>query len=380
MKGVRVIVGVLAVFLSCEAEEIWSGRGLMLREEGTVPILFVSGTPEEMGRQHGTLAAEEVRQSYQRVLLVAGGYLYLKDDWFFDRIQEVEKRTGNVLPARFLRECDAMSEAAGLTRKQGREINLFPEMFHCSGVALRGKATVGGKVVHARVLDYMRDIGLERSALVQVFLPDGYHAWLSIGFAGFNGTVTAMNEKGLAMGEIGGRGEGKWDGLPMSFLMRRVMEECGTVQDAIRLIRSVPLTCGYYYVLSDAGGDLAALDAKAGEPLCVLRPGDAHPLLRETLEDGVYVTNPKRQETLLSRIRENYGRIDSKRMEEIIRQPVAMRSNLHNAIFEPQNLDVSFAYCDKSHTACDRPYRKLNLRDLLSGYRDKLSRRQPDEK
>ena len=309
MKRRLLFVAVLLLALVVQAEGKWSGDGWLLERPGAVPILFLSGTPEEMGRQHGALLKDRIATTYSRILLVAGGYLYLKDDWFFDRIEEVERRVGAVLPDRFLRECDAMSAAAGLTRAQGRALNLFPEMFHCSGIAARGKATRGGQVVHARVLDYMRDIGLQKTSVLQVFMPKGFHAWISVGFAGFNGTVTSMNEKGLAMGEMGGRGEGKWDGLPMSYLMRRVMEECVTVEEALALSRATPLTCTYYYVLSDASGNLAAVEADAGKPLQVLGPGEKHPLLGKTFEDVVYVTAPKRMPALVARLEENYGRI-----------------------------------------------------------------------
>ena len=50
-----------------------------------------------------------------------------------------------------------MAKAAGLSQADGRGLNLYTEQFHCSGVALRGKATVGGQVLHARVLDYTTD-------------------------------------------------------------------------------------------------------------------------------------------------------------------------------------------------------------------------------
>jgi len=71
---------------------------------------------------------------------------------------DIERRELPHIPPRFLEECDALSKAAGISTRDGRHANLFPERFHCTGVALRGKATTGGRVLHARVLDYMRDI------------------------------------------------------------------------------------------------------------------------------------------------------------------------------------------------------------------------------
>lgn len=350
------------------AAEMRSGKGLLYTAPGEVPILFMAGTPEEMGRAHGALLKESIPHIYQRVLLVAAGYLHEKNDWFFDRIIEVQKRSASIVPERFMRELEALADAAGIERRKALEINFFPEMFHCSGIAAKGKATPDGSVIHVRVLDYLNAIGIQDMPVVQVFMPEGYRTWISIGFSGLNGTVTAMNIDGLAMGEMGGRGANNWDGMPMSYLMRQIMEECSTVAEAVELIKSVPLTCEYYYVLSDKSGDMVVIESRAGEEVTVLRPGEEHPLLLESFEDIVWITAPKRQKALCERLNEYYGRIDVENMKKIIRRPVAMTSNLHNAIFLPETLDIHFAYSDNKTLACDRPYQKLNLAELAERY------------
>ena len=351
------------------ASKVGEGRGLRLGKRGEVPLMFLAGSPEEMGRQHGSLFASEIRALHDRVLVVAAGYLYAKNDWFFDRIREIEHRTKAALPARYMEELDAMGTAAGLTHEETCELGFFPEIFHCSGIAARGKATVGGEIVHARVLDYMSGVGIQDVAAIQVFMPKGFNTWLSVGFAGLNGTVTAFNEKGLAMGEMGGRGEGKWDGLPMTYLMRQIMEECDTVAAAVKFIKATPLTCDYYYVLSDASGDMVTIEAKAGMPLTVLHAGEKHRLLLESFDDVVWVTAPKRQKALCERLREYYGRIDVATMKEVVKRPVAMKSNLQNAIFLPRRREVHFSYATSKNLACDVPYTVLRLADLLETYR-----------
>ena len=42
------------------AAERWSGKGLRLDRDGAFPVVFLVGTPEEIGRQHGELMKEEV--------------------------------------------------------------------------------------------------------------------------------------------------------------------------------------------------------------------------------------------------------------------------------------------------------------------------------
>lgn len=363
------LLSLLCCILS--ATEHWSGKGLRIDKEGEYPVVIFAGTPEEMGRQHGELCKPEIDKTYQCLRLVAGGYLFGKNDWIYERVEEIQRRTLDLVPQRFLDELDAMSEAAKITKAQGRQIGFFPELFHCSGIAARGKATANGEVVHARVLDYMRDMGVQNSAMIQVFLPEGFNAWISVGFGGFNGTVTAMNEKGLAMGEMGGRGEGNWDGLPMSYLIRRIMEECSTVEEAREIIRNTPLTCVYYYVISDKSGDMAVVEAKAGEEPTILKAGEKHELLLKSYEDVAWVTAPSRQKGLCERLDQYYGRIDVETMKEIIKRPVAMASNLHDAIFRPQSLDLDFAYSTDTVLACNNTYHHLNLLDLLEYYRAK---------
>lgn len=331
-------------------------------------ILFLEGTPTEIGTAHGQLRGREIKGMTERILLVAAGYLVAKDDWFFTRIDEVMRRTRPFTPERFYIESDAMSAAAGISADEGRHINFFPEMFHCSGVAVRGEASSGGQVIHARVLDYMRDIGLQKFAQLTVVMPAGYHTWINVSYAGFVGTVTAMNDQGLAIGEMGGGGLGKWDGLPMSLMMRRVMEECATVDDALSLMQSVPLTCDYYYVLSDKHKNLAAVAAISGQPLRILRPGEQDTQLPTVPADTVFISAGDRARELSARLSDNFGHIDAAKMIEIIKRPVAMKSNLHNAVFLPESGTIYVSDAGKDTPACDEPYVKIILSDLLAYY------------
>ncbi|MEN6451398.1 MAG: C45 family autoproteolytic acyltransferase/hydrolase, partial [Thermoguttaceae bacterium] len=318
-----------------------AGHGMVCRSQGKT-ILMVSGTPAEMGAAQGTLLREPARKMTERALyLVGGGDTIRSGQWFFDRMAEIERRTTPHIPARFFEEIDALGRAAGVSPRDARAANLFPERFHCSGVALRGKATQGGRVLHARVLDYMREIDLQQAAVLQVFMPEGRNAWMSVGYAGFVGTVTAMNERGVAIGEMGGRGEGHWDGMPMSLLLRDVMERAGTADEALAILRAAQRTCEYYYVLSDRSGTIRSLRCTPDEVL-VLGPGQQHPELPQVPQDTVLISGGDRAKTLSRRITENYGRIDVTRLIEIIKRPVAMQSNLHDAIFAPETLEMWF--------------------------------------
>ena len=376
-----LILGIAAAFQAYADEAIEiiardpAGHGLLCRTQGKT-ILIVGGSPEAMGTAHGTLLGDKARFLMERTLYLMGAADSVNSGvWFFDRMQEILQRTGPHVPERFLRECDALSRAAGICERDGRYGNLFPERFHCSGVAVRGSATQDGRVLHARVLDYIRDINLQSAAAVQVFIPDGHHAWMSLGYAGFIGTVTCMNEKGLAIGEMGGGGEGDWDGVPMSFLLRDAMERASNVEEALEILRNGPRTCEYYYVLSDKSRNMAAVASDAKQ-ITVLRPGQQHPLLPLVPQDTVLVSADQRAKLLSQRLQEAHGQIDVPRLIEIIKRPVAMSSNLHNAIFSPETLEMWFADAGRRSVACDEPYARCNLADLIALYRKEMTERE----
>jgi hypothetical protein len=299
---------------------------------------------------------------------VATGYAVQKGEWFYDHIDDVYRRAAPHTPERFLRECRAMAAAAKIAERDALCGNFFSEMFHCSGVAVRGKASADGRVIHARVLDYMRDINLQKYAVLQVYIPQGGIPWVSVGYAGMVGTVTAMNEKGLAIGEMGGRGEGNWDGMPMTFLMREIAERAETVEQALEILRKTPRTCEYYYVISDAKRAMAGVYATSAQ-IKVLQPGQQDPQLPPVPEDTVMFSAGGRAKALSERLHANFGKITPDLMIEMIKRPVAMKSNLHDAIFMPETLDLWFADAGKKTPACDEPYTKVNLNVILDFYR-----------
>jgi hypothetical protein len=260
---------------------------------------------------------------------------------------------------------DALADAAGLPHEEVRLANFFPELFHCSGFALFGKATEGGRMYHGRILDYMRGMGLEQHAVVMVFQPDQGNAWVNVSYAGFVGSVTAMNEKHLAMGEMGGRGEGRWDGKPMAELVREVMEKANTLDEAVEIMRKGPRTCEYYYVISDAKAKRAVGIAATSDKFETIWPGQSHPLLPHAVEDAVLMSAGDRYEELTRRVQAAYGKLDAQGARDLMKRPVCMTSNLHCALFAPDTLDFWIANADSQNPAAHTRFTHYNLVELL---------------
>lgn len=341
------------------------GKGRLEKIEGT-EVLFLEGTPEEMGQQHGQLMGAKIRNLVDRIVYGVGvGSSFEKGRWFFGEIEEAQSRFEPFIDERYLREMDAMAKAAGLHPQEARLSNFFPELFHCSGFALHGSATTGGRMFHGRVLDYLRGLGLEQNAVVMVIQPDEGNAWVNVSYAGFIGSVTAMNEKHLAIGEMGGRGEGNWDGKPMAQLMREVMEQADTIDEAVEIMRKGPRTCEYYYVISDAK-TMRSVGIKATpDTFETIWSGESHAQLSRPVKDTVLMSAGDRYEALVDRVEANFGKFDADSARALMDKPVCMNSNIQSVLFAPDTLDFWVANADSENVASHTRYTHYNLRELL---------------
>jgi len=342
------------------------GKGRLERIDHT-RVLFLEGTPEEMGEQHGTLLRPDVQSLVDHMVYGVGvGSSFDKGRWFFGEIEEAQRRLEPFVDERHLREMDALAAAADLHPQEARLANFFPALFHCSGFALHGAATAGERIYHGRVLDYLRGLGLEQNAVVMVVRPDEGNAWVNVGYAGFVGTVTAMNEKHVAIGEMGGRGEGKWDGKPMAQLMREVMERADTIGEAVRIMRDTPRTCEYYYVISDGKSGRAVGIAATPEKFETIWSGEPHPQLPRPVEDTVLMSAGDRYEALVDRVEAGYGSFDAESARALMDRPVCMTSNIQSVLFAPDTLDFWVANADSENVASHTRYTHYNLAELLA--------------
>ena len=120
-------------------------------------------------------------------------------------------------------------------------------------------------------------------------------------------------------------------------------------------------------MVSDKSGAMRGLWC-VPEKVTVLEPGQQHPLLPHIPDDTVIISGEDRAKLLSQRIDAAYGHIDVPTLIEIIKRPVAMSGNLHDAIFAPQTQEMWFANAGKFTIACDEPYAHVTLPELINFY------------
>lgn len=364
----------LLLFSQVKAEIIKeSGDGFLELVDGQ-QVLHLKGTPYQIGCQHAAMLREQIAANIIRFvdkLSAENAPSVVKK--FIANLPEVVAH----IPPSLIEEMEGMADGSGIPYAKILFLNLFPEMFHCSGITVSDKASKDGKLYHVRVLDYSAAATLQNTAVLAVVKPQQGNAFLNVTYAGFIGSVTGMNDKRISIGEIGGKGYGSWNGLPMAFLLRQLLQETSSLEEIKQYLRTTPRTCEYYYVFAD-GKTKESIGAYAtADRLDFIAPGTSYNFLTDQKislypehqqpEDCIVITRWDHYDLLMERLIKNYGNIAVHELQAIIKRPVAHASNLHNAIFAPESLEVWISHAGPhNEPACDQPYHHFDLQELLS--------------
>lgn len=228
------------------------GDGYLEKVEGTL-VVHLKGDYYQLGYQHGKLLTDHVKKMVDIFVKGEGSKSDNEDImWYLNNREAAYQRLEPNIPEKYKDEMRGLADGAGLTFDEVKYMIIFSEFFHCSGFAIFGKATADGSLYHGRILDYIINMGLQDHAVVFMVHPKGANGFINVGFASQIGSVTGMNEKHLAIGEMGGGGREKWDGMPMTLLIRDALERANTLEEARKIFTETKRTCEYYYVISDS--------------------------------------------------------------------------------------------------------------------------------
>jgi hypothetical protein len=354
------------------------GQGFLEEVDG-YKVLHVKGTPYEMGYQQGALLRDDIRElvrflfdvKSKAATLEVGGVKLLNPKRAIQGIAATQRKYA---PARFYEEMKGVADGAGMDVQEIITANFIPELFHCSGFALSGSATKDGTLYHGRILDYGCDWRLQDHTVLTVAEPEGKVPFVNVTYAGFVGSVTGMNAERVSIGEMGGRGLGHWDGVPMALLVRMALEEAHGLDEAVAVFRDHPRTCEYYYVIADGEtGQGVGMEA-SWDVFGVVKKGEPHAKLPHAVKDAVLLSVGDRYEELARRVKAGHGTFDAESARRLMDRPVAMKANLHSVLFETTTTRLWVANASTAgEPAATQPYHAFRLTDLLTHRPDPAS-------
>ncbi len=326
-------------------------------EVNNIKVLHLSGTPYEMGFQHGRLIKDDVKANVHQIIGLVKRYASE------DIMDEVYDLMAPYIPREDQEEMRGLAHGADIPLKVIHWLHAIPEVSEygpkkqfikklkgtsCSNIAAFGNATADGELYQLRVLDWIRELGAQKYPVILVHRPDYGNASVTFSYAGFIGCVSGMNERYMAFGEMGyGSPPGEsLEGIPFVFLYRKLMREADNLDDAIRIISEARRTCSYVYVISDAKAEdddrkalLFVSDRDrvefypANTALVDERDAVSFPAIKDVVYGGAAA------EVLYEKINAYHGSISPETLMEIVK-PVALRGNVQNVIFKPGSLEA----------------------------------------
>ncbi|RJR36956.1 MAG: hypothetical protein C4567_13300 [Deltaproteobacteria bacterium] len=220
---------------------------------GSPPLrtLELSGTPRELGRQHGRALAGEIR-ALRRTLLaylarisLFGGALPLYALMLF-----LGKRFWPYIPTRFQEEIAGVAAGAQVGLGTILLLNVIDDLANnsprCSALAAGEKYTGDGLYLLGRNLDYPLFIeAMVRQQTLFLLEPAQSLPLASLAWPGYVGVCTGMNRAGVALAQLTSMSRGRtFRGAPAALRFRQGLEGAAGVSAAAALILEAPGTIG----------------------------------------------------------------------------------------------------------------------------------------
>ncbi len=335
-----------------------------------VPVLTVEGTPEEIGKQFGELALKPADKP-----LLSRVNSYMKQMGWEKQFPTM-LRFASLVYVQFPKANQIEMATACKTAKVDRNLitalNAIPDlakMGGCSTIIVEPHRSSTGAPLFGRLLDWPPFEALPEYTMVVVYKSKGKHAVAAVTFPFLLGVLSGMNDAGLciSINEISASKDGSkspnLNGMPMTFLFRKILEECTTVDEAEKMLRDIPRTTWFC---------MTACDPKGGS---VFEATPRHVVRRNGVHDVCCCTNHFRTDELcvsekcwrypkLEAVQKADGKLS---VADVAKALDSVNQGVHTIqcmIFEPKERVLHLAY-GGGKSATKRPLAKLDLRAVF---------------
>ncbi len=206
---------------------------------GGAPVLVLEGPPAAQGQAMGTLTDAPLRKLIRVIRL---GQVFADGERL--------KRLRAAVPPAIAEELVAAATAAGVDPEALITANLVVDS-HCSALVA---PPIGGQPLRvARNMDFFPAKLLGPGTVLTVWRRPGVRTVIGVGWPGYAGIVSGMNDAGLSVCILLQHGAPEEaDGIPLAFRLRQVLETCTSVEEAAAALKTQPPASRHYVLLADA--------------------------------------------------------------------------------------------------------------------------------
>jgi tetratricopeptide (TPR) repeat protein len=264
-----------------------------VEKRGADYLLHLSGTPYEMGYQHGILMKEEIANGTVPVFAdpvshnpsfagkpawvkkLLGTYLELSvygpierntPQEYLEEIKGIADGAGlpfrEVFIANFLSDL-SMAMTPGVVTKKVKELDIEPE---CSGFVAAGDVVGGGGLIFGRNTDYSGQGRWIPYQTIFFYEPKDALSYVNVGSAGLIKANSAMNEAGIVISGHFMAFEGASpSGLSFTVLESEIMRKAETLDEAIALLEDARRGGSFGLIIADGKAhDAAVIESTPG--------------------------------------------------------------------------------------------------------------------
>lgn len=223
---------------------------------GPIPYLRATGDPFEVGYQHGAALAGSLRAFLADGLCRLDRLLNnpVTMESLAPTLAAYDERIGAAVP-RLARELDGLAAGAGISRDEALLLQLRREIMGYQRIPTMGDCTTyaraGSHPVLAQTVDLNGDLD-DQLSMLRIELAGQSRRSLVLSFGGLLGYL-GINSDGLAIGlnlVLGGR----WrPGVPPYLAIRHLLDSAGSVDEAVAVLRELPLASSRSLTLCDPG-------------------------------------------------------------------------------------------------------------------------------
>ncbi len=325
-----------------------------------IPIIELRGDAGALGRQHGERLGREIRALHEAYLKG-----FFASPAQYDAALQVASVFANFMRPEHKAEMFALADTTNIEPNAALLANSFLDltpMTACSTIALPARAAPDDVARFGRTLDFDSLGVADAETVVLVFHPKDRYAFAAVTWPGLIGALSGMNEHGLTLANMEVSREGSIPhAMPYMLLYRTVLERCRTVDEAIALLGKTGRQTANNLMLMDAKGNRAVVEITPAR-ITVRRAPESAALISTNHQRGRDLDTPgrcDRFDRLHDAAADGFGRIDLRRMQQLLDRVSDGDRTLQAMIFEPANRVIHLAA--GSH-ATRQAYQRIDLK------------------
>jgi hypothetical protein len=297
-------------------------------------------------------------------------------------------------PQSYYDEIRGIADAAGMDYQTLLRLNMFPEITKasCSFFGAWKRATVGGKTMQLRALDYDTDGPFKDFPQITVYHPSIGKAFANVGWPGQVGALTGMADGKMAISEIGvsfpddsfGQGTPDTpaeivDGKPWMFVLRDVLQFSTTLDEALSSVKQSNRTCNLIIGVGDGNNEIVngiEYGGRVFQPYndTTLLPVNNtwHPQVPDVVYNGMDWLCPGYTSKLGGELAKYHGSISPQIVVGNI-LPTVQTGNLHIAVYDLTDNFMHVSFCRNSTApvseplyAYERQFTSINMTSIFA--------------